>query len=419
VGNRRVTADGGVTPLLTPHRLLILESAAKVGGIQQTTLDLVCRIDRSRWDALVVCPEEGDLPRRCRAADVAVKIFPLPNMASTSFLVGVETRLPNPFAWAWNFGAILVAASRLNALLRREQPDVVLTKGLLCHFYGALASRAAGIPCVWHVQDFVSERFGGIYRYVFGQLARRLPAHIVANSGPVLSQVPAEASGRASLMTNGIDLQAIRPGADGTGIREEFGIAANAIVIGNISRITPWKGQHHLIEAFAGVARLNAEAHLMIVGGPLFGSVPYEKKLRERVGERGLSRRVTFTGQRGDLRELLGAMDIFAYTAVEKDAWPLSLLLAMASGLPVVAFDIEGVREAMGTGVQASYLVPVGDIGRFAESLAVLAGDQALRDEASRASRARVEQACNLDDRVARMEEILGSVVRRNVVQTV
>ena len=98
-------------------------------------------------------------------------------------------KLPNPFAWLWNVVAILLAASGSARFLREERPALVVTKGLLCHFYGGLAAKRAGIPCIWYLEDFISERFGGIYRSVFGVLARRLPhpyrGHRFSHPGPV------------------------------------------------------------------------------------------------------------------------------------------------------------------------------------------------------------------------------------------
>ncbi len=236
----------------TPHKLVILESSAKVSGVaQQTTLDMAVHLDRARWQPVVVCPGEGDLADRCRAAGIPVKILTRPLMLSTSFWVGNKRKLPNPFAWLWNLAAIFVAASRVQIVLRSERPDVIMTKGLICHFYGGLAAKRLGIPCVWLVEDFISGRFGGVYRIVFGQFARRLPTRIMAIGSSVLDQVPPTARNRATLVTNGIDTRLFRPGPDGANVRGEFGITPDTVLIGNVSRLTPWKGQHHLIEAFA------------------------------------------------------------------------------------------------------------------------------------------------------------------------
>jgi glycosyltransferase involved in cell wall biosynthesis len=375
-------------------------------------MDMACGLDPARWESVVVIPDEGDFSRQCRAAGLPLKIFPRPRMLSTSFWIGNKRKLPNPLAWIWNLAAISVTASRTQAFLRSEKPDAVMTKGLICHFYGGLAAKRLGIPCIWHVEDFVSERFGGIYRYVFGWFATRVPTRIIAISGPVVRQVPTAARHLASVVTNGIDTRLFRPGRDGAKIREEFGIARDKIVIGNVSRLTPWKGQHHLIEAFALVARENDRAHLMLVGTALFGGISYEKSLHEQVVRLGLADRVTFTGHRFDVPELLAAMDVFAYTAVEKDSWPLSLLQALASGLPVIAFDIEGVREPLGTGVLSTYLIPVGDANNLADSLAVLAGEPNLRMKLGEAARKRAEQACTIEARVKRIESILSELVR-------
>ena len=59
---------------------MLLESASSTGGIQYTTLYLVELLARERWQAVVVCPEEGVLPEACRRAGVAVRILPRPAM---------------------------------------------------------------------------------------------------------------------------------------------------------------------------------------------------------------------------------------------------------------------------------------------------------------------------------------------------
>src|ERR1051326_5204926 len=167
--------------------VVFLESAATMGGVQRTTLDHVENIDRSRWKPVVICPEEGELTQACRRNGIDVRILPRPLLFSTSFWISDSKKLPNPLAWAWNVGGLLRGMRSVKKLLAQERPDVVMTKGLASHLYGGLAAKRLGIPCLWHAQDFISERFGGIYVRVFGCLARWLPSHIVV-IGPQISR---------------------------------------------------------------------------------------------------------------------------------------------------------------------------------------------------------------------------------------
>jgi glycosyltransferase involved in cell wall biosynthesis len=96
-------------------------------------------------------------------------------------------------------------------------------------------------------------------------------------------------------------------------------------------------------------------------------------------------------------------MDIFAYPSVEKDTSPLALLSALACGLPIVAFDIEGVQEVLGT---SGMTVPVRDENKLAAALEVLICDSALREKMKNASREKALEKFSLKQYVRSMEEI-------------
>ena len=381
-----------------------VESAAAMGGVQFSTLYLVQRLERTQWEPIVVCPAEGDLTDACRTSGIAVHVLNVPKLRSTSFRIGRNrARLPNPLNWAWDGWATLVVAQRLSRLLRQVNPDVVVTKGLFAHFYGGLAARQLRIPCVWHVQDFVSERCWNIYQQLFTQVARWLPDHIVVDGASIGAQLHGTIQDRISIIPNGVDTEMFRPGLDGQCVRRELGIPLDAMVIGHVGRMTPWKGQHCLLEAFASIAAKMKNIHLLFVGAPVFDSDAYQRGLVKLSSRLRLKDRVTFAGYRRDLFFVLAAMDVFAFTSLEKDTSPLTLLSAMSSGLPVVAFDIEGVQEVLRPGEQL--LVPVGRIDLLAQSLSRLLSDAALRRQLGFAARRQAESEFGVERYVSRMQE--------------
>lgn len=384
------------------RKVIFIGSASDMGGVEFSTLYLASHLNPMLWNVTVVCPREGRLSSACRDAGVRAEIVPMPDLISTSFRVGkVDTRFPNLIAWLWNGLAILLAASRLWRFLSQNATDLVVTKGVYAHFCGGLAARRAGVKCIWHVQDFISERFGGLYRSVFGLLAGSLPDGIVVDGTAIARQLPYRIQNRVSIVLNGVDTQSFRPGRDGDAVRKQLGIAVDDVVIGHAARITPWKGQHHLLEAFGEIAKRYPQARLLLVGAPTFDNDIYEQKLRVRTQELELSHQVVFAGFRSDLPQVLSAMDIFAYPSVEKDTSPLALLSAMASGLPVVAFDIDGVREVLGeTGV----LIPVKDECKLADAMELMLQDAALRKLMGIQSREKAVAQFSLEKYVVGME---------------
>jgi len=395
----------------TRKTLVFVECAAAMGGVQFSTLYLARDLDPSRWKPIVVCPEEGDLTRACRAAGVETHVLDQPRLWSTSVRLGAA-RLPNPAAWAWDACVIGRAVGRLRKFLIRCSPDLVVTKGLSSHFLGGLAARKLGISCVWHVQDFISERSLGIYRRAFGQAARWLPDQIIVDGGTIKSQLPKSLEPRITVIHNGVDTNVFRPGLDGSGVRHELGIPKNHLVVGHVGRITPWKGQHYLIEAFAQIAGERPKVSLLLAGSPVFDNDSYQRRLRNMAAHFGLEQRIKFAGYRHDLPNVLAAMDVFAFTSIEKDTSPLALLSAMACGLPIAAFDIAGVRELL-AGEDQFLLVPVQDVGELGLALSNVLGNEEFRRNLGSAARTLAVTEFDLKKYTARIEYVFRETLRR------
>jgi glycosyltransferase involved in cell wall biosynthesis len=388
-----------------PKTVVFVESAAAMGGVQFSTLYLVQNLDRSRWKPIVVCPEEGDLTRACRDSGVETQVLDQPHLWSTSVRIGTDARLPNPAAWAGDAWLIGRAARRLKGFLRQSSPDLVVTKGLSSHFVGGWAARKLGIPCVWHVQDFISERSFGIYRRTLGRAALWFPQQIIVDGGTIEKQLPGSLHPRITVIHNGIDTNVFRPGLDGAGVRQELGIPTDHLVVGHMGRVTPWKGQHYLIEAFAHIANDHPNVTLLLVGAPVFDNEFYQQRLLNMVAQFGLNERIKFAGYRHDSARVLAATDVFAFTSIEKDTSPLALLSAMSCGLPIVAFDIAGVRELMASEDQF-LLVPVEDIGALGRALSEVLSDQSLRQRLGASARKQATTEFNLDKYTDRIEQV-------------
>jgi glycosyltransferase involved in cell wall biosynthesis len=365
-----------------------------MGGVEFTTLYLAGVLPETGMRCLVICPEEGELPERCRAVGVRVHIAPRPRIFSTSVQVG-KRYLPNPLAWSLGIAGTVLAAARLARQLRKLRVDLVCTKGLPAHFYGGLAAKLADIPCVWHVQDLVSDRAGGLYRWVLGLGARLFARQVISDGTPIQRQLlPYLPAGMVKLIYNGVDTDLFSPGLSGREVRAEWGIKDTELLIGNVARLTAWKGQDHLIRAFANLGREYPEARLVLVGAPVFDSNAYERELRRLVRNLGLSDRVIFAGFRWDLARVLAAMDIYAHASVEKDTSPVSVVSAMSSGKPIVAAAVEGVAELFPRG--SAEIVAAGDADALAEGLRSLLRDPARRVVLGQSARGLAEQELSL-----------------------
>jgi glycosyltransferase involved in cell wall biosynthesis len=392
------------TPDTPLRHLLFVCSTAAMAGAEHNMIRLILALPPESWRCTVVVPDAGELSATCERHGIAVEILKRPRMYSTSFVIGGRWRIPNPAACAWDGAVVARYARRLARLMREHRPDLVVTKGMFAHLYGGVAARRAGVPCLWHVEDWVSERWGGLFRRLFGVFSRRLPTHIVACADTIVAQAPPGVRPRMEVIYNGVDAAAYR-GGDRAAVRRHLGIPADAPVVGNVARLTPWKGQRQLLDAFSRVAARLPDARLVFVGSSLWEGDGFETSLKRRVAELKLDERVLFLGYRRDIPELLSAMDVFGYAALEKDTGPLSVLEAMALSLPVVAFDIPGVRMFVNEPTQG-VLVPVGDVDALAGALVRVLQDPAERARLGHAARRRIDDALTFDVHRRRFEEV-------------
>lgn len=162
---------------------------------------------------------------------------------------------------------------------------------------------------------------------------------------------------------NGIDLDAFRGpqrrGPRGAGVR-----------LLCVARLAPAKNHALLLRTVARLRESGRDVSLTLVGdGPLRGA------LEERARELGISQRVRFAGRRTDTPAFYRDCDLFVLLS-DYEGMPMSIIEAMASGLPVVATRAGGVAELVDDGVNGALVEA--DAAAAAEAIAAICDDPAL-----------------------------------------
>ncbi|HSM09731.1 MAG TPA: glycosyltransferase family 4 protein, partial [Gemmatimonadota bacterium] len=206
----------------------------------------------------------------------------------------------------------------------------------------------------------------------------------------VSSGVPEE---RITKIYNGIDTSVFRPAVPGESaeLRARLGLPNGAMIVVYTGKLNRGKGLEMLLRAWArltddgGIA-----AHLVLVGGGANQFLSCEAELRDYVRTAGLSSLVTFTGYVTEVADYLRAADIFTLPS-DSEALGISLIEALACGLPAVVTESGGMPEIVRDGVEGR-LVPVGDEDGLIRALDKLLTDEAKRREMGAAGRRTVEQ---------------------------
>ncbi|MDH5293467.1 MAG: glycosyltransferase family 4 protein, partial [Acidimicrobiia bacterium] len=132
---------------------------------------------------------------------------------------------------------------------------------------------------------------------------------------------------KITVIPRGIDLESIDGAASGAGVRESIGVPADAVMLLNVARQEPQKGQRYLLEAMPAILSRHPDAVAVFAGRDGNSS----KLLRELVTRHDLADRVRFLGVRDDVPALLAAADVFVFPSLF-EGLGVSLLEAMAAG---------------------------------------------------------------------------------------
>jgi len=133
-------------------------------------------------------------------------------------------------------------------------------------------------------------------------------------------------------------------------VRHALEIPAEAVVCFTSARLATVKGHQYQLEAIQQLRQKGFDQLYFLWAGTGGGNkyVDVEVQLKESVRKLGLSDRIKFLGQRADIADLLDASDIFILTS-KAEGMPLSIMEAMAKGLPIIATAVSGIPEELGS----------------------------------------------------------------------
>jgi len=367
-------------------KVLHIADSLGVGG---TELAMAGLIERTRGEidhAVCALREGGPVADRLRAQGISVTVL---GKADRS-----DWRLPLKIA----------------RVCRAVAPDIVHTRNWGT-VDGIVAARLARVPVVIHGEhgrhaddpDGRNPRRNRIRRVlapfvdriitVSQQLREWLVCDVGIRSDKVLA------------IPNGVDSERYEslPPRDLT--RSHFGYAPHDFVIGTVGRLDPVKNQVALAEAAEQLARRGVHVKVVIVGdGP-------ERDALEKQAARLPFRTIQLLGQRDDVPNLLGMLDVFALPSLAEGMCN-TLLEAMAAGLPIVATNVGGNPEVVVDSV-TGMLVRAGDPVPLAESIARYAASAQLRREHGDAGRQRVRQVFSLEAMLSRYVNLYRDTLAR------
>jgi len=376
-------------------KVLLIDGAPVFGGQSRHVYDLTVRL-RDRGHEVTVSCNHKKLYKALDAAGVP--------LIRAKFRHGPD--LPTILA--------------LSRAIKRARFDVVHTHGVRAGVTGRIAARLAGCQKIIHTVHSMSLDFarspglaGRAARFAYRCADRWLSCwtDTIITASADLRRLTVEEGVREDkvvVVHSGVDLSKYENPADRTYARNRLCIPTGCKVVGTACRFTKQKNLGDLIRAANIVCRRFDDAIFVLAGDG-----EEMQSLRRLAQDLGTAHRIIFPGHRDDIPEILPAFDVFALSSLW-EGHPLSVLEAMAAGLPVVAPDITGIGETVVDGV-TGHIVPPSDPASLAAAI-IRVFEEGRAESMGMAGRERALRLFGLDRMVEQIERIyLGQAEQRTM----
>lgn len=198
-------------------------------------------------------------------------------------------------------------------------------------------------------------------------------------------------------------------------VRESLDTRKDDLVIVQVSRMEPWKGQTVLLESLARVKDLSGWVCWIVGGAQRPKELEYARKLEVLAHRLGIFHRVRFAGARSDVPQLLSAADIYCQPNVEPEPFGISIVEALYAGLPVVTSNFGGGAEIVdGT---CGLLAEPGSPDSVARALRSLLESPALRRKLGSSAQHRARAVSDPARQLPMLRDLLASAAAKHRAQ--
>lgn len=333
-----------------PLKCMFVITSMPVGGAETLLVNMMRRMDAQQIHPEVICLKEPG---------------PLGDQIADEFPVHA-----NLLAGKWDLRVL----PRLVRLMHRRRADAVITVGAGDKmFWGRIAAHTAGVPVIASALHSTGWPDG------VGKMNRLLTSitdsfiAVADSHGEFLREFEKFPAEKVRVIRNGVDCDRFQPSVEARkAVREDLNLPAETPLIGIVAALRSEKNHGMLVQAAAQLRETHPDAHWLIVGDG-----PERSTIETLSRELGIEDRIHLLGTRHDTPRLVAALDVFTLCSLN-EASPVSILEALACGVPAVATDVGSVSESIVPG-KTGLLIPSQDVDAMCKAVESLLEDANLR----------------------------------------
>jgi glycosyltransferase involved in cell wall biosynthesis len=374
------------------------------GGADENTLFTVQGLNKKKYDVDLIIGEEFD-------KNILNKVKN--NNFNIIKIKGLKGKL--------NFLYDPIILLKLIKLLKINHYDIVHTHTTKAGILGRIASRIAGVPVIIHglhgstFQAFNSGLLNWLL-FLFERLTGRFTDAYISVSEVLSSKYIEKGIGEKEkyyTVYSGMKLDKfynIKKNIDYEKKQRELGINPRYFIIGNVARMEMRKGHKFLLDAFKKIIMERKDCPLKLL---IIGEGEERGNLESYVRELNLEEKVIFTGYREDVEEFMALMDIFVLTSL-REGLPRVLVQAAAVGIPLIAFNVDGVSEIIKDN-QNGFLIRPRDVEQLASRIIKYIDNQELVLLHSQRGREFIKDKWSIEDMVDKIDKIYQDLIQEKI----
>jgi len=369
------------------HRIAYLLTPVEFGGAEKVSLNFLQSVDRQLFDIYPILffrPWEEDTSFLKELMRANFPIYKIPvSLGKQDFL--------------WLIRRFKITFS----ILMENHFDLLHTHGYVADIIGIMTAKMLRVRTISTCHGFI-ENDKKLSRYnALDRLVLRFCDTIIAVSADIqrsLTDCGIKAN-RIKVIPN-----AVRTDIDKSSLlnqrqeaRQLFGFSEEDCVLGYVGRLSPEKGLTYLIESAALARNANCPVKMLIIG-----EGPEQGELRNTVKRRGLESHAVFAGFQTIIDGLLPAIDIFILPSLTEGT-PMSLLEAMAYGIPAIASTVGQIPEIIDSG-KSGILVRPEDAEQMKDAIVFLCNKPSVRESIGKAGRKKVKRHFDIKNWTRKIE---------------
>lgn len=363
-------------------KILYIIWSLDLGGAEQVVVDLAGRLRGGQFEPVVCCLNQKGR-HSLRLEEQGIKVIALNKKPKVDFSV----------------------IGKLLKIIKEEKIDLIHTHLFSAHLWGRIAAVIARVPVI--STEHGIDRWRTKFHILLDRILTRANKKVIFVSKKVRDFYAEQVyplNGKAEVVYNGIDASQFKRPLDIRAIRLSLGFDPAKKIIGTVGRLVADKAHRDFVKAISLIVHKRKD-----VLGVIVGEGELRPVLERMIRDLGLKDHVALLGYRSDTSELYRAMDVFVLSSAS-EGFPLTVLEAIHSGVPVVATDVGGIRECIESGKEG-WLVPPSEPQALADAILKVLEDQELGFKFSQNASRKAAEEFSIEKMTERHEAIYREVL--------